>query len=142
MTSLRAFFLHHRRLAALLLVLALCARALVPAGYMPAGGARILTVRICADTLGQTIVRQMVIPGQAGQHGDQHGEKGRADTPCHFAAMGHAMLGATDPVLLALALLFAFALAFLPLHAPIPARVAWLRPPLRGPPSRRLGARF
>ena len=51
MYAFRAFLLHHRRFAALLVAAALCLKALVPAGYMVSSEARVLTVQICADTL-------------------------------------------------------------------------------------------
>jgi hypothetical protein len=52
MELLRAFFRDHRRLAALLVALALCVKALVPAGYMPGAHGKVLTVEICADASG------------------------------------------------------------------------------------------
>ena len=39
----------HRRLAAILVALALCMKALVPAGFMIGASARLITVEICAD---------------------------------------------------------------------------------------------
>jgi len=129
MTALRAFFLHHRRMAALLIALALAMKALVPAGFMLGGDTHVLTVQICADALGQQITQKIVLPSS---HSGE--EKARSDSPCHFTALGHAMLGGADPVLLALALVFILALGFAPVLAPAPRRIAFLRPPLRGPP--------
>jgi hypothetical protein len=129
MTALRAFFLHHRRLAAVLVMAALCMKALVPAGYMLGQGARTLTVEICADSIGQRIVKQITVP-QSGHSS----EKDKGDSPCHFTALGHAALGGADPVLLALALVFIMAMGFAALQPAAPRRVSYLRPPLRGPP--------
>lgn len=130
MTALRAFFLHHRRMAALLIALALAMKALVPAGFMLGGDTHVLTVQICADALGQQITQKIVLPSS---HSGE--EKAKSDSPCHFTALGHAMLGGADPVLLALALVFILALGFAPVLAPAPRRIAFLRPPLRGPPA-------
>ncbi len=130
MQLLRAFFLHHRRMAALLIALALAMKALVPAGFMLGHDSRVITVQICADALGQQITQKIVLPSS--HSGD---DKAKSDSPCHFSALGHAMLGGADPVLLALALVFILALGFAPVLAPAPRRIAFLRPPLRGPPA-------
>jgi hypothetical protein len=130
MQLLRAFFLHHRRMAALLIALALAMKALVPAGFMLGNDSRVITVQICADALGQQITQKIVLPSS--HSGD---DKAKSDSPCHFTALGHAMLGGADPVLLALALVFILALGFAPVLAPAPRRIAFLRPPLRGPPA-------
>ncbi len=134
MQLLRAFFLHHRRMAALLIALTLAMKALVPAGFMLGGDSRVITVQICADALGQQITQKIVLPlNQSGGHSGE--DKAKTDSPCHFTALGHAMLGGADPVLLALALVFILALGFAPVLAPAPRRIAFLRPPLRGPPA-------
>jgi hypothetical protein len=130
MTILRAFFLSHRRLAALLIAVALCMKALFPAGFMLGSDARVLTVQICADSLGHTITRQIAV-GQKGHSSDA----GKSHEPCAFTALGHALLGGADPVQLALALLFILTLAFAPHLPAAPGRIAYLRPPLRGPPA-------
>jgi hypothetical protein len=130
MQLLRAFFLHHRRMAALLIALTLAMKALVPAGFMLGSDSRVITVQICADALGQQITQKIVLPSN--HSGD---DKAKSDSPCHFTALGHAMLGGADPVLLALALVFILALGFAPVRAPAPRRIAFLRPPLRGPPA-------
>lgn len=135
MTALRAFFLHHRRMAALLIALTLAMKALVPAGFMlgsdtPNGSSTVLTVQICADALGQQITQKIVLPSS---HSGE--DKAKSDSPCHFTALGHAMLGGTDPLLLAVALAFILALGFAPILPPAPRRIAFLRPPLRGPPA-------
>lgn len=130
MQALRAFFLYHRRMAALLVALALCMKALIPAGYMLGDGTRLLTVQICADSLGHTITTQIAVGKK-----DHGAGKGKADAPCAFTALTHAALGEADPIQLALALLFLLTLAFAPLLPAAPRRIAHLRPPLRGPPA-------
>jgi len=128
MHRLRAFFLDHRRLAALLVALALVMKALVPSGYMLGGDTRVLTVQICADSLGHMVTKQITV-GQKSKDGQ------KADAPCAFAAHGHAMMGGADPIQLALALLFVLALGFAPLVPVARRAMAYQRPPLRGPPA-------
>lgn len=130
MTTLRALLARHRRLAIVLAVLALCMKALVPTGYMPAGGMTLLSVTICAESTGEQLVRTIAIPAkQDGAPGHDAGEK-----PCAFAALGAPMLAGAPPALLAIALAFVLALTFRPTRAPRVARPAGLHPPLRGPP--------
>lgn len=131
MHAFRAFFLHHRRMAALLIALALAMKALVPAGFMLGADRHVLTVQICADTLGHQITQTITLPST----GHPAEEKAKSDSPCHFSALGHAMLGGADPALLVLALAFILALGFAPAPIPAPRRIAFLRPPLRGPPA-------
>jgi len=130
MTCLRAFFLSHRHLAALLIAVSLCMKALIPGGYMLGGETRTITVQICADSLGTHFTKQITV-GQKGHDGG----KAKADSPCAFSALSHAMMGGADPIQLALALLFILALAFAPLTPAAAKRIAYLRPPLRGPPA-------
>ena len=132
MHVLRAFLARHRAFAAIIIAAALCMKALVPAGFMIDGGAKVLTIHICADSLGHVVTRQIAIP-QSG-HGDDS-KKAHADSPCAFSALGHAVIGGADPIQLALALLFILGLGFAPLTAPRLQPVFHLRPPLRGPPA-------
>jgi len=131
MNLIRAFFLSHRRMAALLIAAALCMKALIPGGYMLGGETRMITVQICADTLGHAITKQIDV-GQKGHAPNPQ----KSSTPCAYTALGHAAMGGADTVLLALALGFILALGFAPQMVPAPRRVAYLRPPLRGPPAR------
>jgi hypothetical protein len=135
MQRLRAFFISHSRSAWWLIVAALCMKALVPAGYMigDAQTGKLLTITICSDGAGDSITRQIALPA-AGRKAPES-EKSRADGICPFSALGHAMIGGADPIQLALALLFLLALGFAPWHTPAPRPIAYLRPPLRGPPA-------
>lgn len=134
MHVLRAFLMRHRALAALIVAAALCIKALVPAGYMVGSNTRVLTVEICADAQGGTMTQQIVLPGN-GKPANGQGEHGKLDGTCAFSALSFASLSDADPALLALALLFILSLGFNPVTAPRPARIAHLRPPLRGPPA-------
>lgn len=112
----------------MLVALALCMKALIPAGYMLGGESRTITVQICADSLGHQITKQIGVGSM------DHG-KSKADTPCAFTALTHGALGGADPIQLALALLFILTLGFAPLLPAAPQRAHYLRPPLRGPPA-------
>ena len=131
MNSLRAFFRDHRRLAALLIALALALKTLVPGGYMLAPQSKILTIAICADASGGPITRQIVLPadGKAADHA-------KAESTCPYAALGMAAMTGADAPLLPLALAFILALGFAPVRPALRAHHYFLRPPLRGPPAR------
>lgn len=134
MTTLRAFLHTHRRLAVLLLALALVMKALIPAGYMLGQHAKVLTVEICADASGAKVMRDIVIP-QHGKPGETRGSQAKSDGTCAFSALSMASLGGADPALLALALAFILALGFAPPATAPRRRIDRLRPPLRGPPA-------
>lgn len=134
MQLLRAFLMRHRALAALVVAAALCIKALVPAGYMIGTSARVLTVELCADAQGGHLTTQIVLPGNGKPAGGQ-GDHGKAEGTCAFSALSFASLNGAAPALLALALLFILTLGLTPVTSPRPARLAHLRPPLRGPPA-------
>ena len=94
--------------------------------------AHVLTVQICADSLGHVVIKQIIIAPND-QPADSH--KAKADAPCPFMVLGHCLLGSIDPVQLALALLIILELGFAPLVPASPRRIFHLRPPLRGPPA-------
>jgi len=129
---LRALIARHHRLAAVLVALTLAMKALVPAGYMVDSQSKVLTIRVCADSIGQDVIRQITVPGSA-KDTDNH--KAHAEPPCPFTALGHAALGGADPLQLAEALLFILALGLAELAPTRLLRIAHLRPPLRGPPA-------
>ena len=129
MRGLRAFLLHHRRLAVLLVVLALAMKTLVPPGYMVGSSSRALTILVCADSTGARSAVQVTIP---------QGSKDLASKdhkPCTFAGHGSPALGGADPIQLALALAFVLALGFLAIKAPRLVAAHRILPPPCGPPS-------
>ena len=134
MQPLRTFLRQHRLLASLLVALALCMKVLVPGGFMLGSAAKVLTIEICGDASGTHLVKQISVPmdDKSGESQDQHG---KADSACPYSALSFASLAGADAWLLATALAFIMALGFMPLAARPPARVSWLRPPLRGPPA-------
>ncbi|OQW41681.1 MAG: hypothetical protein A4S12_00080 [Proteobacteria bacterium SG_bin5] len=119
---------------AALIALALLLRVLVPAGLMPridAGGLRLV---VCT---GEAAHAQVTVPLGQPDHekapgpGDLH-----KAAPCAFAGLGAPVLGGASPILLAVAMLAAFAAALWRRPTPTPRAPAALRPPLRGPPVR------
>jgi hypothetical protein len=133
MGTLRAFLRDHRRLAGLLLVLAIAMKALVPAGFMVGQHATVLTVEICADTLGAKVTKQIVVPQQGGAHGNAQGDNAKGS--CPYGVLAMATLTGADAVLLAAALVFILALGFAPPRIVPACRIARALPPLRGPPA-------
>ncbi|MFM2372529.1 MAG: hypothetical protein RIS85_2251 [Pseudomonadota bacterium] len=131
MSVMRAFLMQHRVLALLVVMAALCMKIVVPVGYMPGAGSKILTVQICADALGEHAVRQIVVPMKQ-SHGDEGAKAAKAE--CPFASLSLFSLAGADFALLIAALAFILALGFAPVRPPRPRRARYLRPPLRGPP--------
>lgn len=133
MTLLRAFAMRYRAMAILLVVAALCMKALVPAGMMVSATAsatgKAISVAICADASGHEAPREMVIPLKG-----KPGGKTAAGSDCAFSSLAKVALGGTDVVLLALALAFILATGFAPVQAVAAQQARHLRPPLRGPP--------
>ncbi|MDZ7587653.1 MAG: hypothetical protein U5J78_00160 [Parasphingorhabdus sp.] len=118
-----------------LLALVLAVKLLVPAGFMiSATSDRFLTVTICADASGISKQMRIAIPSKNDRRED-HSKAAGTGQPCSFSGLSHAALGGTDPILLAAALTFVLLLGFAPPRT-LPQRgIAFLRPPLRGPPS-------
>ena len=132
MSLLRLVLRDHPRLAALLLVAALCMKALMPAGFMVEARPSAVSIAICGESsgvqLGRAVALRDKFPASSGSHG-------AADQTCPFAALGMAALGSGDSPFLVLAVVFALALVFLPARREAAGRVVWLRPPLRAPPA-------
>lgn len=133
MELLRAFFLEHRRLAALLVAAALLLKVVVPTGFMiGADASRTITVMICHDASGDGPAKQISVPLKKGE-GEAPGKPGKGE--CPYAALSMASLSGADPVLLALALAFIVTLGFASVCFALPQRPAFILPPLRGPPA-------
>lgn len=140
MGTFRTVLLRHRAMAFALLALALAMKALVPAGTMIGTQSKVLTIQICYDTQMAAAAfasktRDIVVP-MKGDPAGKHDKHDKAGGPCAFGALGFAGLAGADPVQLALALLFILAAGFAAPALPAPRRLAYLRPPLRGPPAR------
>lgn len=132
MTALRAFFRTHAALAMLIVVAAIGLRALMPAGYMTSASAAGMTIELCSGVTGQLVA--VALPGT---HHSDDGDRGksRADGPCAFSGLGGGALSAVDPFILAVAIAFIMATVFRRATTAVTAPPAFLRPPLRGPPS-------
>ena len=138
--SLRRLLCDHRYLALCLVLIALCTKMLVPAGYMIGTSGKTLSVEICGDASGGKLTKQISIAiadkvGNAGKSADDRNGHGKGETVCPYSALSLTSLSGADLLLLALALAFILALGFM-LLAPRPIRRAqYLVPPLRGPPT-------
>jgi len=134
MTMLRGICRTNPRVALLLVALALAMRGLVPAGLMSVAQGLTLSVAICADTGGGHQTRQIVIP-RDGKPGKQSPDGSHGHTACPFTALFAAGLGSA-PASVTAPEAFAFAL-IVAVSTVVPAlrRTAFLRPPLRAPPS-------
>ncbi|TCM18721.1 hypothetical protein EDF56_104253 [Novosphingobium sp. PhB165] len=132
MGTLRHFFRARPGLAALLLAVALCLKAVVPAGYMPAAQGGPLMVELCSGAA-STGGKVMVALARKGGAGNDAGKA--MDHPCAFSSHAAAAIDAALPVLLAAALAFVFVAAILRAPLALPALRTGLRPPLRGPPA-------
>ncbi|MBW8783270.1 MAG: hypothetical protein JF593_01305 [Novosphingobium sp.] len=150
MTALRRFLGNHRRLAALLLALALCMKVLVPAGFMFSGAGGSLALVVCPDAGGDPLSGQAAhhhrgpavqggmhvhaMHAVVAEHATAAHAHAKGDGVCPYSAVAMASLASVDAPLLALALVFILALGFTA-APPLRARGrAHLRPPLRGPP--------
>lgn len=123
--------LAQRHLVVLLCAATLLLKLIVPTGYMLAADHGRVAIVLCPGTVPAEPVMH---------HGDMAGhhapaEKGKAEMPCAFAGLSAAALGAIDPILLVALIAFVLATTWLVAARTLPARSAYLRPPLRGPPT-------
>lgn len=130
MSGLRLLLMRHRHLAALLLALALCLKAVVPVGYMVDATGATLTLRICDGQTVRTV--EVALPGKKA---DTDATRAQEASHCPYTALGLGGLGAADPLLLAAALVFILLLGFAPLAPPVLRPIPFASPPLRGPPA-------
>lgn len=133
MQDLRALFHRNRWLALVLVVMAIGMKAMVPSGYMLGSESKVLTFQIC-DGNGDTMVKQLAVPVSGKEEGGKRGQSAH-DGVCPHSTLSHAAMTGADPIQLALALLFIFAMGFAALILAVRAHVLHLRPPLRGPPA-------
>ena len=107
-------------------------KLVVPTGYMIGQGTKYLTIEMCDNPLGEHSVRQIAIPVDT----ERTHKNAQAKEICPFASLSFAWASGAAPDLLGLALLFILALGFVSIALPPTRQVAFLRPPLRGPPLR------
>lgn len=135
MRSLRDLIHTRPFLALMLVVMALCVKALVPTGYMVSASSKTITVGLCTDGMGTAKTTTITIPmDPSAPAGPAH--TGKSDSPCAFSALSMGAIGGTDAALLAVALAFILLLgtSFVPQFFE-QSGVRW-HPPLRGPPQR------
>ena len=127
--------LAQRHLAVLVCAATLLLKVLTPTGYMIGSDHGRIAITICSGTASRTMTMEM-----PGMHGDLAGhgnpkDHGKAEMPCAFSGLSTAMLGSIDPVQLAALIVFILALGLIATIPPALSRAAYLRTPLRGPPS-------
>lgn len=135
MHCLRALILEHRHMAMALLVLALCMKAIMPAGFMLSpSGSTVLTVKICADSTNSLKSMRLILPGKEG-NGGGHSDTAKKEGHCAYSGLAKVAVGGADAILLAIAFAFILMLGFAPTQRPPFRQLSYLRPPLRGPPA-------
>lgn len=127
--------LAQRHLAVLICAATLLLKLIVPTGYMIDSDHGRIAITMCSGT---GPVTAMV--GMPGMHGDasDHGKSrdhGKAEMPCAFSGLSAAVLSAIDPIQLAALIAFVMAIGLTDVLLPTPSGLAYLRPPLRGPPT-------
>ena len=145
MHALRAIVRGHWQAAILAVALALCMRAILPAGYMissatGADSSQILTLALCNADGSGAMTTQVSVPVDGhgvDSKGTQGGDKqqGKANPDCAYSSLSMAAMGGASAPLLALALAFLLALGVAPVRQLPFGQIAYLRPPLRGPPA-------
>lgn len=130
MTGTRTWLRSHRAFAALFLAVMLSVRLLMPSGYMLSSESKVLTVVICTGIAGEHQTTQLVIPMEKQKAGH---DAGKSD-PCPYSALSMVSTTGADAALLVAALAFILALGFAAVVEPLRGRIAYLLPPLRGPP--------
>lgn len=134
MRIVRYLTLSYPRGVLLLMLAALATKLLVPGGYMLAPEGRSITISLCSGY--GPLTAHIDIPigkGKDEPHTPHHND---GAAPCPFSALALHSLAAVDSVPVMSALLPVFtARFFIRREAPI-ARRAFLRPPLRAPPTR------
>jgi hypothetical protein len=134
---LRQLLIGHRGWASLLVAVALLIKLLVPAGFMVTGEHGRFQVMLCSGfaPAQPTTIHHGMDHGATAHHSKPQQEHGKAEMPCAFAGVALHALGGVDPILLVAAIAYIVALALRPVLPPAPRQPAYIRPPLRGPPS-------
>lgn len=131
MGGLRTSLLQSRSLAMALVLLALCMKALVPAGFMIEANTTSLTVLVCADSVGAQSAMQIAIPHTS----KKDGAPTKSHEACAFSVLGLASTSAVSPIELALALAFILLLGIIATPRVHPVALRRLLPPPCGPPA-------
>jgi hypothetical protein len=124
----------------MMLVAALMARILIPAGYMPGMADGAFVMQPCDGWAAKDSSTHTGLI--AGEHAhavhdkDYTGGSKHHDlqAPCAFSALASAALAGIHPALLAIAVALLVAALFRAERSPVLERNNWLRPPPQGPP--------
>ena len=120
--------LAQRCLTVLICAAALLLKLLVPSGYMIDNDHGRITLTICSGTSPTKTVDLAGIRDEQTDHGP-------AEMPCAFAGLSAAMLGAIDPIQLAILIAFVMTAGLMAPVLPALSPSAGLRPPSRAPPA-------
>lgn len=132
MQPLRRLILDNRAFTSALMALVLAMKLLVPGGFMPTFSNGQIVITLCSGT--ETMKTVMTMPGM--EHGKpSDSQHGKVEQPCAFSGLSAPSMGAIDPVLLALAVVFIMSVALRPVVRGTAVARQFLRPPLRGPPA-------
>lgn len=134
MTWLRRLLQDSPALAAIVIAAALAMRLALPSGLMLTTDHMVLKVSICADATHGAQTRDIVIPASPNGSERDDGQHKDGGT-CPFGALSPALVG-TDPLLLALALVYLCAISLGTAAALRVLPADGIRPPSRAPPVR------
>lgn len=116
-----------RHVALLAIACAMMLKLLVPAGYMPVSGK--IAVELCT---GQGV--QMMLLDAQGEHEQPRQHRGADAMPCAYSAFAAPTLSASDPVMVALAIVTVGVLGWRLRPGRPRVRSFALRPPGQAPP--------
>lgn len=116
---------------AVLFMLALAMKALVPNGYMVSADSQTITIKIC-NGLGDA-EQTIDIPMNTNTNDHDSGSNMTSEA-CSSSSVSQSTMTTIDPVQLSLALSFIMLIGLVVQTAILSGRSPRLRPPLRGPP--------
>lgn len=138
MQAIRHLFAQ-RHLAVLICAAALLMKLVIPTGYMIGSDHGRPSIILCSGIAPMTMAMDTpeMADAMAGHGQGPHDRKDHegAGMPCPYASMSAAMLDTVDPIQLAALVAFVMAIGLAAAVLPTPFGAAYLRPPLRGPPT-------
>lgn len=132
MFALRALIQRYRLLAFAAIAAALAFKAILPVGTMLSATGPAITVTLCSDATGLPQTLTIALGKKSSNAAPDHDQH---QGTCPYSQLAMAGAAGADTALLALALVFLLALGFAPVRSVVLERLAYLSPPLRGPPS-------
>lgn len=130
-----------RQFAVFLCALTLSLKLLVPTGYMTDNDHGHISVTICSGMASapMTMDAQQMrddMASPAARHGKSK-DHGKAEMPCASSGLSAAIIASADSIQLAALIAFVLAVGLATFSPPALSRPAYLRPPLRAPPTHR-----